>query len=79
MNSTNCLRSQLKVGKPSHGMRCIECGRPITDAPLSFAGCFACESCVVAYYQKDGPEVVEQELRERKFRAARLLQQQGKR
>ena len=60
-------------------MRCIECNQPITDAPLFFGGYFACEPCVIAYYQQQGPQLVKQELRERRVRAARLLQRQGKR
>lgn len=56
-------------------MRCIECNQAISDAPLSFGGHFACEPCVIAYYQQQGPEVVKQELRERRAMAARLLRQ----
>jgi len=91
MNSTNHLpvlcpkcghqfsppqrNSHIKSLQP---LRCIVCKRPITGAPLSFGGCFACESCVIAYYQEQGPGVVEQELRVGKFRAARLLRQRAK-
>jgi hypothetical protein len=67
------LKSEISVDKPSHCLRCIECSQPITGAPLSFGGVFACESCVTAYYQQQGPEVVKLELRERTFTAARLL------
>jgi hypothetical protein len=61
------------VDKPLHALRCINCSQPITSAPLSFCGGFACEPCVIAYYQQHSPDVVKRELRERRFCAARLL------
>jgi hypothetical protein len=64
---------QLKLAKQLNGMHCIECGQPITGALLSFGGYFACEPCVIAYYQQQGHEVMKQELRERRVGAARLL------
>jgi primosomal protein N' len=71
-------KSELNVDKRLHALRCISCNQPITSAPLSFCGGFACEACVVAYYQQYGPDVVKQELRERTFSAARLLRPRRK-
>ena len=71
-------KSEFNVDKPLHALRCINCIQPITGAPLSFCGGFACEACVTAYYQQHGPDVVEQELRERGFCAARLLRPRTK-
>lgn len=82
MNSTNHLQivcpkcghqfSQPQL-KPLHALRCINCNQPIISVPLSLGGGIACEPCVTARYQQQGSEVVKQELRERTFRAARLL------
>ena len=72
------LNSELNGNRPLHALDCINCNQPITGTPLSFCGGFACEACVVAYYQRQGPEVVNQELRERAFCAARLLRPRGK-
>jgi len=71
-------KSELSEDKPLHALRCINCNQPITSAPLSFCGGFACEPCVVAYYQQQGPDVVKQELQERRFRADRLLRPRTK-
>ena len=71
-------KSELNEGKPLHALRCISCIQPITSAPLSFCGGFACEACVIAYYQQQGPDVVKQELRERRFRADRSLRPRTK-
>jgi hypothetical protein len=70
--------SEINVDKPLHALRCINCNQPITSAPLSFCGGFACEPCVVAYYRRQGPDVVSQELRERRFCADRLLRPRTK-
>jgi hypothetical protein len=67
------LNREPNVDEPLNSLRCIECKQPITSAPLSFGGAFACESCVIGYYQQHGPEVVKQELRERRVCAACLL------
>jgi hypothetical protein len=72
------VNSELNAGKPLHALRCINCIQPITGAPLSFCGGFACEACVTAYYQEHDPEVVEQELQERRFCAERLLRPRRK-
>ena len=66
-------KSELDADKPLHVLHCINCLQPITGAPLSFCGGFACEACVIAYYQQYGSEVMEQELRERRICAARIL------
>jgi hypothetical protein len=71
-------KKEPDVDKPLHALRCVNCNQPITSAPLSFCGGFACERCVVAYYQRQGPEVVKQELRERRFCADRLLRPRTK-
>jgi hypothetical protein len=70
--------SEQNVDKPLHALRCISCNQLITSAPLSFCGGFACEPCVVHYYQQQGPEVVKQEIRERRFCADRLLRPRTK-
>ena len=61
------------IMKSSAQLRCIECGQPIPDEPLSFSGWFACKSCVLAYYQPHGAETAELEVRERRIQAARVL------
>jgi hypothetical protein len=71
-------KRQVDVEKPLHALRCNNCNQPITSAPLSFCGGFACEACVTAYYRQEGPSVVNQELRERKFCADRLLRPRTK-
>jgi len=68
MNESRCLKQRLV---------CAECGREITDAPLSFGGGFACRSCVEAYYEPQGPEIVEQECRERAVAAMRMGSRRG--
>ena len=69
---------ELNVEKPLHALCCINCNEPITGAPLSFCGGFACEPCVVAYYKQQGADVVKQELRERRFCADRFLRPRTK-
>jgi len=65
------VKHNSHIAKPT--LRCIECNRPILDAPLSFAGSFACEPCVAAYYRPHGAKVTAQEVRERKAEAAHRL------
>jgi len=71
-------KRELAEDKPLHALRCINCNQPITSAPLSFCGGFACEPCVIAYYQQQGLDVMKQELRERRFCADRLLRPRTK-
>jgi hypothetical protein len=66
------------IGKPPRGLRCIECKQLIAGEPLSFGGGFACEPCVIAYYQMHDAEVVVREVWERRIDAARLLKQRQK-
>ena len=69
---------ELNVDKPLHTLRCIRCSQPITGAPLSFCGGFACEPCVIAYYQQYDPNAVTKALQERRICAARLLRPNSK-
>jgi hypothetical protein len=62
----------------SEELRCIKCMQPIEGEPLSFGGGFACEPCVIAYYQPHGPEIAAREIRERRICAKHMLPQRGK-
>jgi hypothetical protein len=66
------------IGKLPCGLRCIECKQLIAGKPLSFGGGFACEPCVIAYYQTHDAEVLAREVWERRIDAARLLKQRQK-
>jgi hypothetical protein len=59
------------IKRPSCEPRCIECKQPIAGEQLSFGGGFACEPCVVAYYQPQGLDIVAEEVRNRRLQAAR--------
>ena len=61
------------VAQASCSLDCVECRKPIPGEPVSFAGRFACEACVTAHYQTQGPEIVALEIRERRSRAASIL------
>ena len=54
-------------------IHCIECFKPVTGVPYSFAGALACERCVRTYCRKNGYKNVQLELRERATEAERLI------
>src|SRR5690242_16423256 len=78
----NGKRSNVSFPTIQHKSReplfhCIQCGKHCCDAPYSFGGRFACESCIRTYYQMTYPDIsdagIAEELRSRGYEAARLL------
>ena len=55
------------------GFYCIECHSLRSGTPYSFAGGFACETCVCAYYQNLSPPEIAEELRFRERSALRAM------
>jgi hypothetical protein len=52
----------------------IECLKPVTGEPYSFAGALACERCIRRYCRENGyANSVELELRERTMEAKRII------
>src|SRR5262249_23538586 len=62
--------SSIKIGK-----YCVECGETITGTLYSFAGTFACEPCVRAYYVERGhsKSAIAEELKCRAYLGSELV------
>src|SRR4029077_9033991 len=58
-------QQQPDKSRPVPTIHCIECFKPVTGVPYSFAGGLACERCVRTYCRKNGYTDVQLELRER--------------
>jgi hypothetical protein len=74
---------EIKVSKNDEGTEpnflCVECRKDCSGIPYAFAGGFACESCVRAYYREWDDPAIAVELRCRASEALYLIAKLQKR